>query len=124
MRYLKWVLAGLFLAISLPAFAQTTGTCQAGVNCTLASDAYPATATQPAQCRLYSGTTTATLIVQTAPVGAAGALRCEFVRQFAQGTHVLTARAVDVLGNESAASNTLTINAIGQIQPPPNLRKQ
>lgn len=121
---MRLFLAALLLSLSLPAFAQTSGTCQAGTNCTITSDPYPAAATQPAQCRLYNGTGTGSLIVQVAPVGAAGALRCEFVRQFAQGTHVLTARAVDVLGNESDASNTLTISSIGRIQPPANLRKQ
>ena len=106
------ILAGAALAQSVTLNCTT-------VPCDLVTDPYPAGATQPTSCRLYSS---GVQVVETpaAVVATSGLLYCLFpARTFVVGTHVLTARGVDVLGQPSAESNTLTLTSVLPPPPPP-----
>lgn len=119
---MRLIVALLALIAALPAAAQVVNRNCTTVACSFISDNFPLAGDQPVTCTLYVGVAAIT----TEPVGVSGSFKfCQIApRTFAQGTHIITARATDAHGDLSEPSNTITLVTAAPVLPnaPVNLR--
>lgn len=111
---MKKILSLALLLLAAPVLAQTTRDCVTQT-CQLVTG--PDNAPTATQCRLYDGTV---LLETLAVSGITTARVCNFTpRNFAAGSHTLTARFLDAAGQESGPSNVVTFTSAPPLPPPP-----
>lgn len=105
-----------FVAMMLCAAAYAAPKANCTTSCTIASDPFPLTGTQPTSCKLYNGTTVVaqSAVVsgaQTTPGAPAGSVACAVVATFPAGSYTVTMSSATATA-ESAKSAPFQFDSV------------
>lgn len=110
---------GTFIALVLSISVQAAPKVNCTTSCTIASDPFPLTGSQPTSCKLYNGTTLVaqSAVVpgaQTTPGAPAGSVACAVVATFPQGSYTVTMSSADAT-QESAKSAPFQFDSVAAL---------